>query len=105
MQCGAGLEAQVARPLRSRTSGWRRRTSSVSAAFRSAGSRRSTAAGSRAQALAALACAEIAGAKSEREHWEKGLGSDIQQIASERGMAVAGGGWARQRFAFQREYD
>jgi hypothetical protein len=64
--------------------GGRRRTASVSAALRSAGSRRSAAAGSRAPALA---CAEIAGAKSERAHWEKGLGRDILATCERNGGA------------------
>ena len=46
----------------------------MSAALRSAGSRRLAVAGSRARALAALASAETAGVRSERERWEKGLG-------------------------------
>jgi hypothetical protein len=58
----------------------------VSAALRSAGSRRPAVAGSRARALAALASAEITGARSEREHWEKGLGRDILANCERKGV-------------------
>ena len=58
----------------------------MSAALRSAGSRRLAVAGSRARALAALASAEITGARSEREQWEKGLGRDILANCERKGV-------------------
>ncbi len=85
------LEAEPShlRPLWSRTPGLSMRTVFVSTTLLSAGSRRLAVAGSRACVPAALASAQIAGARSEREHGEKGLGRDILRLSLSRRSLTA----------------